>query len=359
MRRALRWGVGVSVLAWVVVESDWQSVVAALGKVSVSELAGWCALNALVLLLMAERWRVLLKGLHGPVPLSRLTLHRLAGFGVSFLTPGPQFGGEPLQVLLLIRREQVPAGAAVTSVALDRLLDFVASFVFLALGAFVVSERMWLDGPAWLRTAPVAPILGVSGYLVTLALGHRPLTSLLGNPRSGALERLRGVVADAERLASELFRRKPGVFGTAVAVSAMSWFLQVGAFWWLLGMLAPNVTLPSAVALLVLVRLAFLLPLPGGIGAVEAALVFGGPMLGMPEGVGFTAAAMIRGRDLALALSGIAWGLRSTDRKSRAGAPDRRARLGRSARVARRPTDGELSLLYATNPQAPRRPSIR
>jgi len=349
----------VSILAWVIVESDWRSIATALEKASVLGFAGWCALNALVLMLMAERWRVLVEGLHGPVRRSRLTLHRLAGFGVSFLTPGPQFGGEPLQVLLLTRREQVPAGAAVSSVALDKLLDFVASFVFLALGAVLVSELVWLDGPAWLRAAPLVPILVVAGYLVALALGRRPLTSILGNRRSGALEQLRSVVADAERLAYELFRRKSGVFGTAVVVSAMSWALQVGAFWWLLGMLAPSVTLSAAVALLVLVRLAFLLPLPSGIGAVEAALVFGAPMIGMPEGVGFTAAVMIRGRDLGLAFSGVAWGLWSTDRRSRAGAPDRRAHLGRFARVAGRPTDAEPSLLSATNLGAPRRPSTR
>ena len=61
-------------------------------------------LNMAMLPLMTVRWWQLLQALGAPVGLCTVCAYRFAGNAVSYLTPGPHFGGEPLLVYLLHRR---------------------------------------------------------------------------------------------------------------------------------------------------------------------------------------------------------------------------------------------------------------
>ena len=60
-------------------------------------------LNVLVLVSMTARWWVILRSENPNIPFLQLVRYRLAVFGLSYFTPGPQVGGEPLQVIYLQR----------------------------------------------------------------------------------------------------------------------------------------------------------------------------------------------------------------------------------------------------------------
>ena len=64
----------------------------------------------------------------------------------------------------------------------------------------------------------------------------------------------------------------------------------------------------NALMVLTAVRFAFLLPLPGGLGTVEAAQVLTLRQLGFDPAVGLSASVLIRGRDVLLGLTGLWWG---------------------------------------------------
>ena len=72
---------------------------------------------------------------------------RQAGALISFVTPGPQFGGEPLQVLWLWRRYRVPGPTALLAVGLDRFFELFVNFsvllvaVLLLLGSGATSRH--------------------------------------------------------------------------------------------------------------------------------------------------------------------------------------------------------------------------
>lgn len=358
--RALRWLLGLALVAVVLAQSEWSGV-SNVASISAPELGVWISLNLLVLILLGARWQVLLDGLGAVAPLFHLTLHRLAGFGVSFLTPGPQFGGEPLQVLLLTRREGIPSGPALGSVALDKTLDLLASFAFLALGALCLSQRglTGIDRDLWLGAIPLFPSLLIVAYLIALSAGSRPLTAMVRRVLSQRLVEVRSAVTSAEGRVAALLREKPGVLGKALAISAGAWLLQVVEFWWMLRLVGADTTPLVAVSLLTLVRLAFLLPLPGGLGAVEAALVIGAPALGLPGHVGLAAAFMIRARDFSLALSGVAWGLRAIGRKGPADVRGTPAFHPQSVRAALRSSPRGAQRRDRSGRPVPAPPSLR
>ena len=75
------------------------------------------------------------------INLGRLVSYRVAAGAVSYVTPGTQFGGEPLQAFLLVNRESIPADVAAAAVFLERAME-------LALNLVPGRRRAALAGPA-------------------------------------------------------------------------------------------------------------------------------------------------------------------------------------------------------------------
>ena len=91
-------------------------------------------LNVLVLIAMTARWWAILRVEYPNIPFLKLVRYRLVVFGLSYFTPGPQVGGEPLQVIYLQRNHSVTFARATAAVIMDKLLEFLANFILLGIG---------------------------------------------------------------------------------------------------------------------------------------------------------------------------------------------------------------------------------
>jgi glycosyltransferase 2 family protein len=275
------------------------------------QLAGLVFLNAGILLLLAYRWQLVLRAFGHAIPIGKILAYRLAGFGVSYFTPGPQFGGEPLQVLLLQRKEGISTVDGVTSVFFDKLLELLANFTFLVVGLSVAGMNgllpVRLNGLAGLGL--VGLLLLPAVHIFLLWKGYRPLTAMIvGMSRRASWKPL--TVAAQHALAAEdqigeFCRQRPFSLLGLVGVSALVWLLSIYEFHWLLSSLGVPLRLPQTISLLAALRVAFLLPVPAGLGTMEAAFVFTGSLIGLSPAVGLSAALMIRARDVFLALAGV------------------------------------------------------
>jgi uncharacterized protein (TIRG00374 family) len=103
-------------------------------------------LNLLIFALFSLRWWLVLRTQGYQLSFISIISYRLAGFGVTYFTPGPQFGGEPLQVYLLNQRERIATSAAAASVAVDKLLELLANLSFLLVGMSVLVFGGFLVG---------------------------------------------------------------------------------------------------------------------------------------------------------------------------------------------------------------------
>ena len=104
------------------------------------------AVNVAVLATFSARWWLLLYAQGYALPYRNLIAYRLATFAVSYFTPGPHFGGEPLQVYLVSARHQVPVSVSIAAVVLDKVLEMLANFTFLTLGVIFVLRLQVLPG---------------------------------------------------------------------------------------------------------------------------------------------------------------------------------------------------------------------
>lgn len=297
-------------LLWLALRGvDFRAIPAVLGRLSATDVLLLMAVNALVLVTLTGRWWLFLLGQGHPTAFLRLVFYRLAAFGVSYFTPGPQFGGEPLQVLLVTHRYGIPSGDAVAAVALDKSVELFTNFVFILAGAlFVVWRQMVPQSMAVQAVALALVLLALPvGFLWALWTGRRPLSALL-RPLWRlwpAGVRYRPAVVRSEEQAIWLFHHRPGLVLLAFLVSGLSWIAVMAEYWLTAWVLDVRLSLDGLVLALLVTRVAFLLPLPGGLGALEASQVLAMQMLGYSPEVGLSLSLLTRARDVSLGLLGL------------------------------------------------------
>ncbi len=96
--------------------------------------------NLVILFLAVKRWQIISQIFGVEISFARLFIIRQAGSTFSFVTPGPQFGGEPLQALWLNRGQGVPLDNTIASIGADRFIEIFINFSFLFLGILLVIQ---------------------------------------------------------------------------------------------------------------------------------------------------------------------------------------------------------------------------
>jgi uncharacterized protein (TIRG00374 family) len=322
--RYLLWLVVPLLLLWalrsVPLEDSW----AVLARLGLAQILVLILANGLVLMTLSGRWWLILRGQGYSIPYLTLAGYRLAAFGVSYFTPGPQFGGEPLQVHLVQRRHRVARSTAISAVTLDKSLELLTNFAFLTGG--VACILLWQAFP-WVpvRQAIILPVLLLAlpvGFLLAIWGGRHPVSGLfkacvglllhqkpLGDvPWSYRYAKVYQAIRDSEEEATRFCQESPLTLVQALLVSLVSWVAIVGEYWLMLRVLGLDLTPVQVISTLTAARIAILLPLPGGLGTLEASQVLALGAFGLNPAAGISLSLLIRVRDVALGGLGLWWG---------------------------------------------------
>ena len=268
--------------------------------------------NAFIFILLSIRWWMIIRAQGMRVPLISVIGYRLAGFGVTYFTPGPQFGGEPLQVYLLKERDGIPISPAAASVTIDKLLEMLANFSFLLVGVSVMlfsgifitgSKIVLILFPLVLLALPIS-------YLVALRFGRLPLTSVLRKlsrffSQSAKYLQLETATSKTESMVSEFCRKNVKILIVAAVLSVGIWSLMVFEFGLMLRYLGIQFSLVQIMIALTAARIAFLLPFPAGLGTLEAGQVMAMGIIGFQPALGISLSLLIRARDVLFGGAGL------------------------------------------------------
>jgi uncharacterized protein (TIRG00374 family) len=319
--RYLLWlTVPLLLLWWALRTIPLREVWTVLTRLGLLQILALIAANVVVLLLFSGRWWLILRAQGYSIPYLTLVGYRLAAFGVSYFTPGPQFGGEPLQVYLVGRRHHVPRSAAISAVTLDKSLELVPNFAFLSLGVVTILQWQVFPGMVGKQAMFFALVLLVlsGGFLLAIWAGQHPVSRLwqLGasirikpNHQSSSIpQRVYQTIKESEEQATYFCHNHPLTIGLAWLISVISWASIIGEYWLALHLLGLSLTPGQVVGALTAARIAFLLPIPGGLGVLEASQVLALNALGLNPAVGISLSLLIRVRDVALGGLGLWWG---------------------------------------------------
>lgn len=311
--------VAIILLVTIYIQLPFARIPSILARPSILELAGWLTLNLLIVLMLVYRWQLLVRPLNSQISFFSLLMMRQAGQVVSFITPGPQFGGEPLQVYWLWKNFGLPAYQALLAVGLDRFFELWINFAVLVLALILLGYYTTTSAETWL------PVLLSLLLLISLLSGLAWI--LIRSPDRMAvwIERLASRwqqaaaagTATLERIHVELIGllkgHRPALL-RAFFASLLAWVGMGFELWLLLSFFDPQADVNGLILLFVAVRLAFLLPLPGGIGTLEAAVLWVCQARGLPADAAVGIIVLMRIRD-ALIMGGGLLALRSLNHR--------------------------------------------
>ena len=185
----------------------------------------------------ALRWQVLQRNL-GPSRFWQIYAMTLAGFAAVFLLGRP---GEPVRVLLLSRKEQLPIADLFGIYLVERILDTASTLVVAALGLLLIESRHGVDESA----AKFVPAFQAAGALLgVVVLGAIAFLIFLRVRGTAMLEKSLGAWLAAHNWKTRIAKiilgfargvqtvRTWGDLALATFYSAMHWFLVLIVYLW-------------------------------------------------------------------------------------------------------------------------------
>ncbi len=261
------------------------------------------AINISIYLLITLRWWLIIRAGNQKISYFPLVLIRVAVFGISYFTLGPQIGGEPLQVLYLQRKYGITYTRATSTVIMDKLLEFLANFFLLVIGLTAIVQAGILSTSA---SKPLVNLLPVAAILLwpflhialmvrgiyPVGAGLRAAFSRFGNPKW-----MRFVIA-SEKMAGRFCKRSPRALWMAAGASLAAGVGMISEYVLITSFLGIELHTWQSVAAWTTSWLAFLVPLPGGLGSLEASQVFTLGTFGISAALAIGVTLLIRARDL-------------------------------------------------------------
>jgi uncharacterized protein (TIRG00374 family) len=256
-------------------------------------------INAVIYLLITLRWWLIIRAEKKGISFFPLLATRVAVFGVSYFTLGPQVGGEPLQILYLERKYGLTYTRATSTVVMDKLLEFLANFILLSLGLTAILQA------GILSASGSKPLLSLGGliilllwppiHIIFLYRGKYPISIIL---RIFSNNKAARFIAASERMAGTFCRRHLSSLIFAIFVSIFAALGMVGEFFLITSFLGIHLSFWQTIAAWTAGWLAFLVPVPGGLGALEASQVFALGAFGISAAAAISVTLLIRARDI-------------------------------------------------------------
>ena len=267
------------------------------------QIATLAAINIMMYLLVTLRWWIIVRAGNKTISYFPLVLVRVAVFGLSYFTLGPQIGGEPLQVFYLQRKYGMTYTRATSTVIMDKLLEFLANFFLLVIGLTAIGQTGIFSTN---ESRPLVSLIPMAAILlwpfIHIALMVRsvyPVGAALraAFSRFGIPKWIRFIIV-AERMAGLFCQRNPRALWLATAASLAAGAGMISEYMLITSFLGVNLHSWQTVAGWATSWLAFLVPLPGGLGALEASQVFTLGAFEISAALALSVALLIRARDL-------------------------------------------------------------
>ena len=305
--RHILWLVAPIFLWWALRNVRWEDVAVALSRLGPAQIGILILVNGVVVVTFSgQLWMILGSQAH-PLPFLSVVRYWLAGFAVGYFTPAAQIGSGALQIYLLRQRNAIPLSTATAAVVLGEVVERVGRATFLLLGIIALLQLPIFSNQTneLLSGVALGSLALPVGYLIAARRGWRPLFTILSLlPAKLACgpsyTKLLKVIAQIEIQVSDFCRNKPKVMAIGVSLSLLSWAFISLETWLAAFFLGYSLRPIEVLAVVTAAQIAFLTPLPGGLGAMEASLVAAFLALGYPSAAAVSFALLIRLRDLTL-----------------------------------------------------------
>jgi len=249
------------------------------------------------------RWKIILRAQGDSVSIKQLIAPKFVGLTVSYLTPGPNVGGEPVQAFFLKRNTGIGYSKGFASIMVDKILDFTYPLPFL-IGALVYAffryDISWKAISVFVFTLIVLVALLGLFYIQTYR-GKGFFSSIirfLRLHRFKRMERLIEKMLHFEQLIIKFFNHQKDLFAKGLFLSLVGGMIVLLQFVIVLISLGIDGNVVEVLMMMVFMILSSFLPIPAGLGSFEAGQVLIFSALGHPASIGLAFTLIIRSAEL-------------------------------------------------------------
>lgn len=274
-------------------------------------------LTLLIAFVSIARWRLTLSCQGEKKTVDDLSGIWFIGFLVSYLTPVSLLGGEAVRMYLTGKLLNIDWQKGCSSVIIDKLLDvtFHVLFVIVGIVVFLIIGNFPKPGIFW--TAIIAILfLGIAlAFFYSRAINKKSILllvlKLLGLKKTEVKATKNGeFIFHTEGNVLRFFSPSQKFFWKGMALSFLRHILVYFRVFLLVFFLVGSIEPIKTLAIQGLAYLSFFLPLPAGLGGLEAIISLGFSALGFNFVAGTIFGITWRGLDLVLCLLGIIVGLK-------------------------------------------------
>ena len=304
------WLVGCSLVFFTVRELPLAGILERLGEISPLRLVGLLAINSLILFLSVKRWQILAQAFDIQLSLAHLFKVRQAGNTISFVTPGPQFGGEPLQLYWLRQSREIPMDISLAILGADRFMEIFINLSILLLSVIFI---FYTDIEVNLSKTFLFIFLTVSILTMLLVLFLRQ-PEWLENIFKSLFSRFTHTVSNSNesqnassswgRILTKIEKNKSKVI-LAATIALLGWIALLFELLMMMEALGVSSNFYEVIFVMLGIRIALLMPIPGGVGTIEASLFWSFEILGLTLAGAGGLIALNRLRDVIVLFIGI------------------------------------------------------
>lgn len=227
--------------------------------------------------LYAHRWQVIVnKGQAAIAKISffRLYLHRMSGYAFMYLLPLSFFGSEPVRVGLL-HEDGVPLNRATSSVLIDLAFETMAFILFIAVGLILALVEGVTLGNA--GTVVASALVLFAAVIITFYVGtvsgkgfFAPVFRFLRLHKIKRLHTTESWLKGMEGQMTEFLRDRPLLIIWLLVLSLLMISFRTFENWFIAHFLGVSLNFTQSLLSSTIPGIVLLLPVPGGLGFLEA-----------------------------------------------------------------------------------------
>lgn len=293
---------GIGLLVFVLVKYPIKTVINAFSHVTPSLVILYLCTSLTIMTLFAIRWNFVMKTMGRTLTLRESFSFRVIDYGLSYITPSGKAGGEPIRAALLTTKG-IPFREGLANVTTDKSIELSVSVVFFVMGLLIlaIGHPLSIGVRLFLILLSLSVISLIITFYVRILRGKTVFTAIyraLRMHKVKFLAKYQQAVIDFEKPIIKFYNEERTAFFTALFFSMMSIMCSMVEYKTLLLMLGINAEIGVVFMVFSVVGMAFLIPVPMGLGSLEAfqAALFSVLGIGSASGVGL--AMITRARDL-------------------------------------------------------------
>jgi glycosyltransferase 2 family protein len=286
----------------------WADVLRLITEGDRTYMAMYLGASVAILLLNALRWQTVLAAKGFTIPFRNTLSYHTAKVAVAFVTPGPKIAAEAIRAGLLsrhtVRGRKIRTSRALSTVLLDRAVElqtFAALFFFM-----VTWFALFGAVPAGIKYTLIvlSTLLLVMVLLAAYNISRGKPFFLRMLKRVGLGRKFTVEIKHFEEAIVSFYQKDRKQFMTAHIIAACAWFLAFVEYKYLLLLLGIDMSLFGVFIVYSFVGLAYMVPVPLALGALETSQAAAFALLGLAPATGIALALITRMRDILFTIVG-------------------------------------------------------